>query len=474
MLPPAGGRPIRTVANGECLLHAFLASDPRYVRNSLPGLATDHPGAFQWLADTGGVRSSLRRRAEAYSHSGTLRRHAEADPVVAAMREFVMDYLVHATGAGRLPHEVIGQLRLSTTEEFGARLQKMSRDQLVALAQWHGVDVSAGPDGLSDADLRKRLEFAYATSPAPLTTDELAGLLNAVQNWARSWDSAYGEVFPPLTAHAFGVRIDVAQTFASGQRRVLSSIGPQTGAAGANVEIYYNGVNHYDGSDAVTDGTGARARGFQRTGTRTAVLDGATFTLHAAAEDDADTLLSALRHAAPASLTDAGIDTADALRERLVRGVGAGEVPAVLVPPPTGGRSLPVPRLEELGVLLDNSQRTQGILLGGDLPLTDLTPAQHLQVLLGDPAYTDANTRMSALLAIAVHLFGGKVAVMDSDGTVTLLGDPANASDSANATESTESAGPSGSAPPVLLVLDGDGAGHLVGRPDEQPTNNST
>ena len=177
-------------------------------------------------------------------------------------------------------------------------------------------------------------------------------------------------------------------------------------------------------------------RGFRRTGTRTAVLDGTAFTLHAASGDDADTLLSALRYTAPAVLADAGIDTVGALRERLVRGVGDGEVPTAMVPTPTGGRSLSVPRLEDLGVLLDNSQRTHGILLGGDLPLTDLTPGQRLQVLLGDPAYADAETRMSALLAIIVHLFGAKVAVVDAEGEVTFLGDP------------VDSPGSRGSAPP--------------------------
>ena len=260
LLPPAGGRPIRTVANGECLLHAFLASDPRHVRNSLPGLAGDHPESFRWLADAGGVRSDLRRRAEAYSHSGTLPRHRRADPVVAAMREFVTAYLVRVAGSGQLPHEVIGQLRLSTTREFSRGLRRTGTAQLVALARWHGIDDPAGLDSLSDDELRERLEFAYATSPAPLTPDELAGLLNAVRNWAQSWESAYGEVFPALTAHAFGVRIDVARVLAPGQRRVVSGLGPQDGAAAGNVEIFYNGVNHYDGSDAMAaDGTGPHA-----------------------------------------------------------------------------------------------------------------------------------------------------------------------------------------------------------------------
>ncbi len=256
LLPPAGGRPIRTVANGECLLYAFLASDPRYVRATLPGLAGNHPDSFRWLADTGGVRRDLRRRAEAYSHNGTLRPHPQADPVIAAMQDFVLDYLVRATGSGQVPHEIIGQLRLSTTQEFSAGLRKMDTDRLAALARWHGISVPAGVDSLSDGELRRRLELAYATSPAPLTTEELAGLLNAVQNWAESWESAYGEVFPALTAHAFGVRMDVARTLTPGQRRVVSTLGPQGGAAAGSVEIYYNGVNHYDGSDATAGGTG--------------------------------------------------------------------------------------------------------------------------------------------------------------------------------------------------------------------------
>lgn len=155
--------------------------------------------------------------------------------------------------------------------------------------------------------------------------------------------------------------------------------------------------------------------GFRRTGTHAAVLDGTAFTLLPAPGDDAGALLDVLRLAAPAALVEAGIDTADALRERLVRGVGDGEVPTVLVPQPTGGRSLSVERLEGLGVLLDNSQRAQGILLGGDLPLADLTPVQRLQVLLGDSSYADAETRLYALLAIAVRLFDAHVAMVDSE-----------------------------------------------------------
>ena len=127
---------------------------------------------------------------------------------------------------------------------------------MVALARWHGIDDPGGLDSLSDDELRERLEFAYATSQAPLTTDELSGLLNAVQNWAQNWESAYGEVFPALIAHAFGVRLDVARTLAPGRHGVVSTLGPQDGSAVTNVEIYYNGVNHYDGSDASTDGTG--------------------------------------------------------------------------------------------------------------------------------------------------------------------------------------------------------------------------
>jgi len=64
------------------------------------------------------------------------------------------------------------------------------------------------------------------------------------------------------------------------------------------------------------------------------------------------------------------------------------------------------------------------------------------------------------LLGIAVHLFDMNVAMVDADGEVTFVGEPADTTD------------PAGSAPPVLLVPDGDG--HLVGHPDEPPKNDRT
>ena len=50
--------------------------------------------------------------------------------------------------------------------------------------------------------------------------------------------------------------MDVARTLTPGQRHVVGTLGPQGGAAAGSVEIYYNGVNHYDGSDATAGGTG--------------------------------------------------------------------------------------------------------------------------------------------------------------------------------------------------------------------------
>lgn len=63
---------------------------------------------------------------------------------------------------------------------------------------------------------------------------------------------ARGEVFLPLLAHAFDLRVDVVRSLPSGARRV-SGAGPDN--ATRQTEVYYNGRNHYDGSDA-----GARDR----------------------------------------------------------------------------------------------------------------------------------------------------------------------------------------------------------------------
>ncbi|MEU9581728.1 hypothetical protein AB0D95_31455, partial [Streptomyces chilikensis] len=258
--PPATGRLLRTVANGECLLYSVLGSAPRVVRDRVPGLAAAHPDVFDWLSDTGRVRAALARRARQYSETGTLPPDPLAEAAVAALRDHVVNYLRQAGPARTVPYEVTGQLRQSTLQEFADHLRDRDTDRadLLELARRHGLGDQNALSGLSDDELRTRLEAAYPTSTAPMSPDEWDDLLEAVENWGDSWATPFGETFLPLTAHALGVTFDVARAYPGDRTEVVSHHGPQ--AAGTNaVEIYYNGVNHYSASDAVPAGTDADA-----------------------------------------------------------------------------------------------------------------------------------------------------------------------------------------------------------------------
>ncbi|MEU6162550.1 hypothetical protein ABZ836_30335, partial [Streptomyces sp. NPDC047130] len=258
--PPATGRLLRTVADGECLLHSVLGSAPGVVRDAVPGLATARPDVFAWLSDTGRVRAALARRARQFGETGTLPPDPLVDAAVAALRGHVADYLRQAGPAGTVPYEVTGQLRQSTLQEFADHLRDPATDRadLLELARRHRLGDRNALSGLSDDELRTRLEAAYPTSTALMSPDEWHGLLQAVENWGDSWATPFGEAFLPLTAHALGITFDVARAYPDGRAEVVSHHGPE--APGTNgVEIYYNGVDHYSASDALPAGADASA-----------------------------------------------------------------------------------------------------------------------------------------------------------------------------------------------------------------------
>ncbi|WP_218924466.1 hypothetical protein [Streptomyces sp. st140] len=243
-LPPDGaarGRPVRVPVTGECLFHSFIASDPGYVRSRLPALAESDLTAYTWLGDADAVRGGLSGRAIVQSTTG----HYPGGPetaVVSAMRKAVEAH-VTASG-GRLPRSVIGQLRLSTTAEIGARIAGLHRAGLVSLLAHHGVDADMLIDR-SEAGLRAELAVLYPTSAAPLDDAEMRTVMRAVARWEEDYITDVGEIFLPLLAHTFGARVEVAW---DGRLADTRRAGPS--GASRVIEVHYNGVDHYNGSSA--------------------------------------------------------------------------------------------------------------------------------------------------------------------------------------------------------------------------------
>ncbi|MFI9042245.1 hypothetical protein [Streptomyces sp. NPDC053726] len=296
--PAARGGPVQVPGTGECLLFAFMASDPEHVRSRLPGLSTTNPAAYNWLANPEGVRTQVRWQATAERPSAVM------SDVAGAMRAAARDYV---TAAGsRLPAQIVGQLRLTTADESAARIDRPGRKELLQHLDHHDVDretleffgtdevraryivarteefvlvgmvpqaaataareAAAGlspreafthlrdhgllrtVSDLDDAELSRLLTTAYPQSIAPLDADETRAVLAAVEDWRGHWMTPVGEVFLPLLAHAFDVRVDVAQPDAAGGAQHRTHVGPDY--ADRRIEVHYNGTNHYDASDA--------------------------------------------------------------------------------------------------------------------------------------------------------------------------------------------------------------------------------
>ncbi|MEY7979461.1 OTU domain-containing protein, partial [Streptomyces pilosus] len=295
----ARGRRVPVPGTGECLLYSFLAGDPVHIRSRLGGLAATDRAAYDWLGDPDAVRGELRRQAGSGTGAGPSR------AALRAMRSHVEDYV--GRGGGRLHPQIVGQFRQTVADEFATRVRGMNRAGMLDLLAHHGVRHVPVPEALDPADLLTRyvdarmasrptgpevspedaravleaeaeelsprgmfehlerhgllpapgdlddralarlLATAYTQSTAPLDDTELPRLMDAVVNWEHRWGTPEGEIFLPLLAHAFDLRVDVVRSFPSGARRV-GGAGPDS--ATRQTEVYYNGVDHYDGSDA--------------------------------------------------------------------------------------------------------------------------------------------------------------------------------------------------------------------------------
>ena len=76
----------------------------------------------------------------------------------------------------------------------------------------------------------------------PLGAAEYDELVETLEGWlpgTPSWQSAWGEMFPGLIAHALGVQLEIHR------RGYIDRIGPATGLT---VVIHYDGDGHYDAS----------------------------------------------------------------------------------------------------------------------------------------------------------------------------------------------------------------------------------
>ncbi|MFE5238788.1 MULTISPECIES: lonely Cys domain-containing protein [unclassified Streptomyces] len=238
---PARGRPVTVPGSGECLLFSFMAGDPAYLRDRLPGLAESDPAAYAWLGDPRTVRAGLTAAAAATSPDGTYEGGPEA--AVAARMRATVDGYVRAS-RGRLHPHIIGQLRMSAAPDLAGRIGPLHRTALVTLLAHHGVDADTLVDR-TDAGLRRELTALYATSEAPLDDVELQTVLDAVAHWEDRYIDPVGEIFLPLLAHAFEVRVEVA-------RDGLLFDENRAGLRDASrvIEVHYNGHNHYNGSGA--------------------------------------------------------------------------------------------------------------------------------------------------------------------------------------------------------------------------------
>ncbi|MYV51044.1 lonely Cys domain-containing protein, partial [Streptomyces sp. SID3212] len=296
------GRAVRVPRNGECLLYSFMASDPERLRERL-GLASVDRAAHDWLGNADTVHRDLR------SHATTWRPRGPWNAVIKAVRGVVAEYVGRSDGV--LHPQIAGQFRRTVTDAFAHRVARMDRAELLAHLAHHGVDhvslpEAFGPDellrlyvdtrlasepareGMSVDDaraveearagslapsrmftqveeqgrlprlesltvgqLRRLLGAVYPLSDAPLDSEELARLLDAVENWESRWETPEGEIFLPLLAHVFDVQVDVVRPLRSGYRRLNGVAGPD--GAVRHIEVYYNGSNHYEGSDAAPE-----------------------------------------------------------------------------------------------------------------------------------------------------------------------------------------------------------------------------
>ncbi|MFF5074620.1 hypothetical protein ACFY2R_26315 [Micromonospora olivasterospora] len=298
----AGPDPMLPVpADGYCMLYAFIATDPIWVRDVLhPHLPVD---LYQFLSDPGRVRAS------AVGLVGSeVPRESPLAQVSALLQGHVRGYL--DSNAGRLPTDVTRQ-RINFREERVRQVAALNDHQqvldwlryldspyvteagmlpaAVIAHRYQAVRAAAmlsgGPLGLGEATdaPQRQLDFlnrhgqgfpvdvlepgtardflvvVLSQSDRQLEPDELAVVRAAVDNWKQQWGAPVGEFLGPLLAHATGRRVTIWRESGWGAPPKMSDeYGP---AAGRPVDLYHVAadpnnptiVNHYNAA-AVHDG----------------------------------------------------------------------------------------------------------------------------------------------------------------------------------------------------------------------------
>ncbi|MFF5075028.1 hypothetical protein ACFY2R_28525, partial [Micromonospora olivasterospora] len=298
----AGPDPMLPVpADGYCVLYAFIATDPIWVRDVLyPHLSVD---LVQFLSDPGRVRTSVVGLV-----GSEVPRESPLARVSALLQGHVRGYL--DSNAGRLPTDVTRQ-RINFREERVRQVAALNDHQqvldwlryldspyvteagmlpaAVIAHRYQAVRAAAmlsgGPLGLgepTDAPQRQ-LDFltqhgqgfpvdvlepgtardflvvVLSESDRQLDPDELDVVRAAVDNWKQQWGAPVGEFLPPLLAYATGSRVTIWRESGWGAPPMMSDeYGP---AAGRPVDLYHVAadphtptiVNHYNAA-AVHDG----------------------------------------------------------------------------------------------------------------------------------------------------------------------------------------------------------------------------
>ncbi|WP_405594605.1 protein-glutamine glutaminase family protein [Streptomyces sp. NBC_01092] len=355
---------------------------------------------------------------------------------------------------------------------YAAPLPPTARLDPQAVFRWEELEqLPLKLDGNARRELRKEIRRTGGRIPQSVRRDRACeeALLRVQLRAARRWDPATASLAAELTAQVLGITLTLVN-----ENGTYHTFGDATAAPEDTVTLYERGEEflaarpHPVEAPAETDAASEEPapRGdYQRSGADTAELDGTAFTLHESlgGEDRlVGTLLSAIRHAAPGALADAGINTSDDFRDWLDRHVTDDDLPEDTTPPPAADRAIPLSLLEAIGLKPTASQRAQSALLGGMLPAADvdLSPVQRLRLLLRDPVSGHAGDGwFDVLPKVAARELGVEVAVVGPDGRMTLHRCPVDARTTPPA-------------PRALLIHDADRllVGSVSPRPDGPTT----
>ncbi|MEV4561040.1 hypothetical protein AB0K51_29140 [Kitasatospora sp. NPDC049285] len=247
------------------LLEAAVAASPR---TDLSSVSAALAARVRWQWDP--------ERADAARHQLTIHRiEPSADPTI------LRDQLIDLTAREAFRNRRREDLAVAKIADWiGWRFE--DRDPNGTFQQI----LDHQPTGRLPLDLLDRdgLAALLLAQDTPLTAQELRDTISAVRTWESSWNGPYGEVLPPLLAHALGIRLRIA---VHGDTDHIEHLGPPDAPV---VTVHHTG-NHYDASAAVTpprhtrqpdDGTGYRdlrtgtagSRRRDQTGTRGPVRAG--------------------------------------------------------------------------------------------------------------------------------------------------------------------------------------------------------